>query len=127
MRRAKWQTIWSPKRPGFIWSRKRSTTWRRAGVLMPSGLAEAHQMQPDGTQVPLIEIDDWDFHWQGFYDYVNPVPIPYRSTITGACVWDNTSDHVIRWGESTEDEMCVLFLGFTAEGGLAPLLFGNPQ
>lgn len=83
--------------------------------------------QPDGTQTPLIQIDDWDFHWQGFYDYEVPVAIPYRSTIKASCVFDNTTDHVVRWGESTEDEMCLVYIGFIAEGGISPLLFGNPQ
>ena len=87
----------------------------------------ADMFQPDTTRVPLIQIDDWDFHWQGFYDFVNPVPMPYRSTIKAACKFDNTTDHEVRWGESTEDEMCLIFVGFTAEGGVAPLLFGNPQ
>jgi hypothetical protein len=81
----------------------------------------------DGTEVPLIRIDNWDFHWQGFYDYVSPVPIPYRSKIKASCVFDNTTDREIRWGESTQDEMCLVYIGFTAEGGIAPILFGNPQ
>jgi len=81
--------------------------------------------QPDGTTVPLIEIDNWDFHWQGFYDYTDLVPIPYKSTIKASCTFDNTTDHVVRWGESTTDEMCLVYVGFIAEGGLAFLL-GNP-
>ncbi len=87
----------------------------------------AEMQQPDGTTVPLIQIDDWDFHWQGFYNYVEPVPIPYRSKLKATCVFDNTTDHEVRWGESTEDEMCLVYIGFTATGGIAPLLFGNPQ
>ena len=82
--------------------------------------------QPDGTEVPLVEIDDWDFHWQGFYYYTNPVPLPYRSKIKVSCVFDNTTDHEVRWGESTQDEMCLVFLGFIAQGGISVLL-GNPQ
>jgi hypothetical protein len=82
---------------------------------------------PDGAEVPLIQIDDWDFHWQGFYDYVSPMAIPYRSKIKASCIFDNTTDHEVRWGESTEDEMCLVYVGFTAEGGIAPILFGNPR
>jgi hypothetical protein len=81
---------------------------------------------PDGTQTPLIEIDDWDFHWQGFYDFTAPVPIPYRSKITASCVFSNINDHEVRWGESTEDEMCLVFVGFIMQGGIAVLL-GNPR
>jgi hypothetical protein len=81
---------------------------------------------PDGTQTPLVAIDSWDFHWQGFYDYTAPVPIPYRSKITASCTFSNDTDHAVRWGESTEDEMCVVFMGFIMQGGIARLL-GNPQ
>jgi cytochrome c551/c552 len=88
---------------------------------------QADLTQPDGTHVPLIEIDDWDFHWQGLYSYVDPVPLPYHSNITAACVFDNTTDHEVRWGESTNDEMCLVYVGFIAEGGISSLLFGNPQ
>lgn len=86
----------------------------------------AGMVQPDGKQVPLIRIDEWDFHWQGFYDYTAPVPMPYRSKVTLSCTFDNPTDRTVRWGESTEDEMCLLYLGFIAEGGLGAL-FGNPQ
>jgi len=87
----------------------------------------ADMTQPDGTPVPMIEIDNWDFHYQGLYHYVAPVPMPYRSKISAACVFDNPTDHQVRWGESTDDEMCLVYFGFTAEGGLSPFLFGNPQ
>ena len=86
----------------------------------------ADMVQPDGKQVPLIRIDDWDFHWQGFYDYSAPLPMPYKSTLKLSCTFDNTTTRTVRWGESTEDEMCLLYLGFIAEGGLGAL-FGNPQ
>ena len=87
----------------------------------------AEVAQPDGTQMPLIEIDDWDFRWQGFYSYAAPVPLPYRSKITASCVFDNTTDRTVRWGESTQDEMCLVYIGFIAEGGVSSILFGNPQ
>ena len=86
----------------------------------------ADLQQPDGKQVPLIRIDDWDFHWQGFYDFMSPVPMPYKSKIKLSCTFNNTTDRTVRWGESTEDEMCLLYIGFIAEGGLGSL-FGNPQ
>jgi hypothetical protein len=52
--------------------------------------------------------------------------MPYKSKIKLACTFDNTTTREVRWGESTEDEMCLLYAGFVAEGGLAFLL-GNPQ
>jgi len=81
---------------------------------------------PDGTTQPLVQIEDWEFHWQGLYDYVAPVPMPYKSKINLTCTFDNTTDHEVRWGEGTKDEMCLMYIGFIAEGPLATLLFGNP-
>src|SRR5262249_2164399 len=69
--------------------------------------------QPDGAVVPLIEIDDWDFHWQSLYDYVTPVALPTGSTLKLSCVFDNPTDRAIGWGESTQDEMCLAYVGFT--------------
>jgi hypothetical protein len=80
----------------------------------------------DGTEIPLIYIDNWDFHWQGAYFFKEPVTMPYGSRIKLTCVFDNTTDRHVRWGESSEDEMCLMFVGFTAEGGLSGLLFGSP-
>lgn len=87
---------------------------------------KADLYQPDETQVPMIQIDDWDFHWQGFYEYAKPVPLPYRSTVKATCTFDNPTDRTVTWGESTDDEMCLLYVGFIAEGGISGLLFGNP-
>ena len=87
---------------------------------------KADLFQPDETQVPIIQIDEWDFHWQGFYEYAKPVPLPYRSTVKATCTFDNPTDRTVTWGESTDDEMCLLYVGFIAEGGISSLLFGNP-
>ncbi len=32
--------------------------------------------RPDGSRLPLIEIEDWDFRWQDIYRYRNPVLLP---------------------------------------------------
>jgi hypothetical protein len=85
------------------------------------------EMRPPGADpVSLIQIDDWDFHWQGFYEYQQRVALPYRSKIKLACTFDNPTNRVVGWGESTEDEMCLLYMSFVAEGALGAL-FGNPQ
>ncbi len=71
---------------------------------------------------PLIRIDDWDFNWQGSYFFEKPVDLPSLSTIRMSCRYDNSANNprnpsnppkVVRWGEGTEDEMCVAFLGIT--------------
>ncbi|MBL8233045.1 MAG: hypothetical protein JNL98_31395 [Bryobacterales bacterium] len=71
---------------------------------------------------PGIFIDNWDFNWQGFYNYKEPVAIPAFTDIRLSCIFDNSANNPrnpsnpvknVRWGEGTEDEMCVAFLGVT--------------
>jgi hypothetical protein len=70
----------------------------------------------------LIRIDDWDFNWQNFYTYREPVSVPAFSTVRLTCTFDNSADNprnpsnplrTVGWGEGTEDEMCLAFLGVT--------------
>lgn len=67
--------------------------------------------QPD-EQV-LIDIPDWDFHWQGQYDLATPVEVGVGDTIRVECWWDNSDgERYVVWGEGTQDEMCFHFMRF---------------
>ncbi len=64
--------------------------------------------------IPLIRINDWDFEWQGYYNYRYPVKIPAGYTLQGEHFYDNTSNNpnnpfsppqVVFAGLSTTDEM----------------------
>jgi hypothetical protein len=77
----------------------------------------------------LIYIDHWDFHWQGFYTYQDEVPLKSGSRVRLTCTYDNSEDNShnphsppkeVRWGEGTQDEMCLAYLGVTLDYG--PLL-----
>ncbi len=70
----------------------------------------------------MVYIDDWDFNWQGFYTYKTPVALPAGTTVKLTCEFDNTADNpknpndplkVVTWGEGTQDEMCLAFMGLT--------------
>jgi hypothetical protein len=74
----------------------------------------------DGTHRPMIYIDDWNFNWQGFYTFVDPVTIPGGSKVVVTARYDNSDNNPlnpnhplkpVRWGEGTEDEMCIGFIG----------------
>ena len=76
----------------------------------------------NGKEEPLVFIDNWDFNWQGAYTYVDPIALPAFSRIKLSCTYDNTENNprnpsnplkTIHWGEGTEDEMCLVFLGVT--------------
>ena len=79
---------------------------------------------PSGATQCLIEIDDWDFHWQGTYNYVEPVALPALTFLSLTATFDNSSSNPrnpnnppqpVGWGEATTDEMCIAFLGITVD------------
>ena len=69
---------------------------------------------PDGSEVPLLKIDDWDFDWQNRYTFRAPVRLPKGATVRAELAYDNSKDNPnnpnkppkrVRWGQQTEDEM----------------------
>jgi uncharacterized protein (TIGR03437 family) len=78
----------------------------------------------------LINIDDWNFNWQGTYLYKNPVTLSGGSQLKLTCNFDNSTDNplnpnnppkTVRWGEATTDEMALAFIGFTLDQQPLPL------
>ena len=74
---------------------------------------------PDGSVVPLLRIDDWDFNWQDLYRYAAPVPLPAGTRVSMAFSFDNTSANGqnphnpprrVVSGPGALDEMAVLWL-----------------
>ena len=73
----------------------------------------------------LINIEDWDFNWQGPIPYKEPIAIPAGTTVAMTAFYDNseanwrnpnTPPKAVSWGEATTDEMAIAFLGFTVDG-----------
>ncbi len=72
----------------------------------------------------LIDIDDWNFNWQGFYYYKEPVPITPFTVLSLTAHFDNSENNpfnpnsppkTVQWGEQTTDEMCLAFIEFTID------------
>ncbi len=79
---------------------------------------------PGGEQKCLINIDDWDFNWQGAYQYQEPINVPAGTRLQLSAWYDNSTNNPrnpnrppkpVSWGEATTDEMCIAFLGVTIE------------
>lgn len=73
---------------------------------------------PAQDTIPLIKIDRWNFHWQGFYSYKNLLKIPGGSIIKAEALYDNTTANhhnpnspplPVSAGESTTDEMMIVY------------------
>lgn len=72
----------------------------------------------------LIDIEDWDFNWQGMYRYNTPVALPIGTKVSLEAIYDNSTGNLrnpnnppvpVSWGEATTDEMCLAFLGITLD------------
>jgi len=85
---------------------------------------KAWAVLPDGKEVPLVWIKDWDFNWQDQYLYQEPIALPKGTKLMMEAYYDNTDKNSknpnkppkdVRWGEKTTDEMCICFLMIFAD------------
>ncbi len=93
-------------------------------------ISNAPHMHLLGTQITtaidsqmLVDIPDWNFHWQQSYFFQQPVVAQSNQNIIVECHFDNSDAHQpivngvmqkprdVTWGEDTLDEMCLSFLG----------------
>lgn len=74
---------------------------------------------PNGSVRQLINIEDWDFHWQAIYDFKEPITLPAGTRIELTAFYDNSTGNPknpsnppvpVSWGERTTDEMCLTFI-----------------
>jgi mono/diheme cytochrome c family protein len=94
-----------------------------ADVRVHSAYAHAHYLGremkvdavlPDGSTTPLLWIRDWDFNWQEFYAYKEPVRLPKGTRLEATLRYDNSSSNPrnphnppqrVQWGLESFDEM----------------------
>ena len=86
------------------------------------------RMKDESIQ-PLIHINDWEFHWQGFYFYQRPIALPTGSWIELMAAWDNSEQNPrnpnkpprdVSWGEKTTDEMGHAAILYTLDNETLP-------
>jgi hypothetical protein len=73
----------------------------------------------EGEPKSLLRIDDWDFNWQTYYQYVVPAKLRAGTRIVMEAVHDNSAENEFNpnqpprrvvWGEETTNEMSLAFL-----------------
>lgn len=78
---------------------------------------------PNGDTTFLVDIPQWDFHWQGFYQFQKPILVPSGSMLYGEATYDNTVNNpynpntppdTVFQGEGTTDEMFLIYFNYTA-------------
>jgi hypothetical protein len=56
----------------------------------------------------LVDVPRWDFNWQGTYFLESPIAVDPNDAVKLECHHDNSAgDSAMKWGEGTEDEMCL--------------------
>jgi uncharacterized protein (TIGR03437 family) len=93
------------------------------------------ELTPPGQPAQcLININDWDFNWQSFYYYQQPVALPGGSQVRVTATYDNSAGNprnphsppqTVRFGAASTDEMCLGVLGFTFDQENLPV--SSPQ
>jgi len=62
----------------------------------------------------MIDIPRWDFNWQLAYWYEEPITIQPGDDMTITCTYNTMErDETVRWGDGTQDEMCLNFFYVT--------------
>lgn len=78
---------------------------------------EVYVESPTGVRTNLISVPDWDFNWQGYYNFDRFIVAEAGSKIHAYASYDNTVDNpnnpsnppvFVTWGEGTTDEMYYL-------------------
>ncbi|MGH8614340.1 MAG: tetratricopeptide repeat protein [Gammaproteobacteria bacterium] len=92
-------------------------------AVLPHAHYVAKEMQgwatlPDGTKKWLILIKNWDFNWQGDYQYAQPIFLAKGTTLSMQFTYDNSADNErnphhpprrVTFGPDTADEMGELW------------------
>jgi hypothetical protein len=80
------------------------------------------------SQRTLLDVKDYDFHYQRGYDLAKPVPVGPGDTIGITCTYDparelqlpilrRVSPHFVTWGDGSTDEMCLGLILMTPPTG----------
>lgn len=75
---------------------------------------------PNGNRQTLLDVPQYDFHWQTLYTLKKPLMIPSGSTIKVTAHFDNSDRNmhnpdptrVVRQGSATYDEMMIGFVNY---------------
>jgi hypothetical protein len=68
---------------------------------------------PDGRSEVVLSVPKYDFNWQTYYVFAQPLAVPKGSRLEAAAYYDNSAANTsnpdpkveVRWGEQTWQEM----------------------
>ena len=84
--------------------------------------------KPDAADEVLLDIPEYDFNWQTYYELSEPINVPAGSQMYCEAVFDNTEDNLanpkpdalVRWGDQTWEEMMIGYFDVAVPRGQDP-------
>ena len=75
---------------------------------------------PDGKTVELLDVPRFDFNWQSYYEFRDPLRVPAGSSIIATARYDNSRNNswnpdpskAVRWGPQSFEEMMIGYFDF---------------
>jgi len=90
---------------------------------------------PNGEKNILLSVPRYDFNWQTYYHYADPVPVKAGETIHSVAHWDNSANNLanpdptieVKYGLQTSDEMMYGFLTYVYDEPVRDLAPAKPN
>ena len=84
---------------------------------------------PDGTKKNILSVPTYDFNWQTYYMFADPLQVPKGSRLVSSAWYDNSAANKsnpdpkidVKWGDQTWEEMQYTGLLFSPAVPAAPL------
>lgn len=90
------------------------TLWGVAPHMHGAGKTMKITSQTNGQTQCLLDVGNWDFHWQSFNMYEKPLTVNGGDPVKITCGYDTMGRTTATTsGEGTEDEMCIGFFYVT--------------
>lgn len=84
---------------------------------------KAFGITQQGDTIPFVDIPNWDFHWQGSFNFQQPIKVPAFTKLHGYATYDNTESNphnpnsppqTVGVGDATTDEMMLFYFAYTS-------------
>jgi len=80
-------------------------------------------IHPDGRRETILDVPQYDFHWQTYYLFAKPLVVPRGARIVSSAWYDNSAKNPhnpdagaeVRWGDQTWEEMQYTGIAYTVE------------
>ena len=90
---------------------------------------EYKMILPDGTSKTILSVPNYDFNWQTYYMFTEPLKVPKGAKIISTAWYDNSAANKsnpdakvdVKWGDQTWEEMQYTGILFTPSVAPTPL------